>query len=76
MRVDNNGRTMIEVRKWITVKGETVLNSFGVIHRKVTEGKTYRASVNGKRKHIRDPHNWCYCIVNKLPEDLDTRGYE
>jgi len=48
----------------------------GSILRVVREGKSFSASVNGRRETVLDPHRACYVYVDKLPRDIDRRGYE
>lgn len=75
MLINKDGKAMIEVHSW-PPPGDAGPTVYGVVWRKVTESKTYWANISGERVCVVDPHGACYSFVNKLPKDLDTRGYE
>lgn len=53
--------------------------ALGSVVRKVTTGRTWRASVNGRHYVVRDCHTQPHVELDghdELPRDLDVRGYQ
>lgn len=52
--------------------------AYGTVERVVsaTLPSIHSARVGGQRLVVHEPHAACYVYVDKLPRDIDRRGYE
>ncbi len=50
--------------------------AFGTVERVVRDSRTHSCTIGGERVVVHEPHGACFVYVDKLPRDIDQRGYE